>query len=102
MFRYRMKPQWSGFCHKSGKIKWNTKLDALLALQNIGSKDKYSIVSHHKYKESRAYMCPDCECWHLTSMSLEQYQEIKNEREKRPSWKKLLSSAQTKNLSLRS
>ena len=101
MFRYHMKPQWSGYCRKSGKIKWNTKLDALLALHNIGNKDKYNMVSHHKYKESRTYMCPDCGCWHLTSMSLEQYQEIK-ERGKRPSWKKLLSSAQTKNLSLRS
>ena len=101
MFRYRMKPKCSGRCRKSGKIKWNTKLDALLALENIEIKDKYNAVLHHKYKESRAYMCPDCKGWHLTSMSLQQYQEIK-ERGKRLSWKKLLSSVQMKNLNLKS
>lgn len=101
MFRYRMKPQRSGYCYKSGKIRWNTKLDALLALENIASKDKYDSVSHHRYKETRVYMCPDCGYWHLTSMSLEKYQEIK-ERGKRSSWKNLLSLVQTKNLSLRS
>lgn len=101
MFRYRMKPKSSGHCRKSGKIKWNTKLDALLALENIAMKDKYNAVAHHKYKESRAYMCPDCKGWHLTSMSLKKYQTIR-ERGKHLSWKKLLSSAQTKNLSLRS
>lgn len=101
MFRYHMKPKYSGYCRKSGKIKWNTKLDALLALENIKSKDKYNTVLHHNSQESRVYMCPDCKGWHLTSMSLQQYQEIK-ERGKHPSWKKLLSSVQTKNLSLRS
>lgn len=101
MFRYRMKPKCSGRCRKSGKIKWNTKLDALLALENIEMKDKYNVVLHHKYKESRAYMCPDCKGWHLTSMSLQQYQEIK-ERGKHLSWKKLLSSVQMKNLNLKS
>ena len=101
MFRYRMKPKCSGRCRKSGKIKWNTKLDALLALENIEMKDKYNVVLHHSSKESRTYMCPDCRYWHLTSMSLSTYQEIK-EREKHPSWKKLLSSVQTKNLNLKS
>lgn len=101
MFRYRMKPKCSGRCRKSGKIKWNTKLDALLALENIEMKDKYNVVLHHSSKESRTYMCPDCRYWHLTSMSLSTYQEIK-ERGKRLSWKKLLSSVQMKNLNLKS
>jgi hypothetical protein len=54
------------------KVKF-TKLEALTTLANMPKK-QYR-------REIRAYHCPECNCWHLTSKEYEQYQTESVENE---------------------
>ncbi|KMM44867.1 hypothetical protein CWIS_13650 [Cellulomonas sp. A375-1] len=47
----------------SGKVRYRDRLDALLALSKIGRKDS----PRRPGSEQRAYPCPRCKGWHLTS-----------------------------------
>lgn len=44
-------------CKATGKIKWTTRLDAMIALADTTRRDR---------DETRYYHCPDCRTWHLT------------------------------------
>lgn len=43
------------------KVRYRDRIAALLALASTGRSDKA------KRQERRAYRCPDCKGWHLTS-----------------------------------
>lgn len=45
------------------KHRFRTRVDALLAIATIGRKDNPG----RPKTERRAYRCPDCRGWHLTS-----------------------------------
>lgn len=75
-----MKPHRVGKCNAAHKIKWSTKLDALLAMDAINRKDKYNLFYNHKHTERRVYQCPDCGYWHLTSMNQSTYQDIAEQK----------------------
>ena len=47
----------------SGKVRYRDRLDALLALSRIDRKDS----PRRSKSEQRAYPCPRCKGWHLTS-----------------------------------
>ena len=47
-------------CHKR---RYRSRVDALLALATIQARDD----TRRGKTESRAYRCPDCRRWHLTS-----------------------------------
>lgn len=47
----------------SGKVRYRDRLGALLALSKIGRKDS----PRRPKSEGRAYQCPRCKGWHLTS-----------------------------------
>ncbi len=59
-------------CNKSGKIKWRTQIDALMAMSNIHA---YKMRSSTKPTEIRAYQCPDCGYWHNTHQPLREHKE---------------------------
>lgn len=63
---------------KCGKRKYNSRMDAMLALANT-----QGYRSTNKRDEKRVYKCPDCGGWHLTSMSLGKYKRIEAWREKK-------------------
>lgn len=46
-------------CADTNKVRYRTELDALIVLSERAAKDK---------GEVRAYRCPACKGWHLTSM----------------------------------
>ncbi len=52
----------AGGC-SSGKVRYRDRVSALLARANIGRTDS----SHRPKSERRAYWCPQCRGWHLTS-----------------------------------
>ncbi len=45
----------------SGKVRYRTEVDAMLALMSTTSSNKA------KRQETRQYRCPSCKGWHLTS-----------------------------------
>lgn len=45
-------------CAKTGKVRFRTEVDAMLALARRAHRDKGEI---------RQYRCPFCKGWHLTS-----------------------------------
>lgn len=45
----------------TGKRRWRTRLDAKIALADINRRDR------QQRREQRAYRCPICNGWHLTS-----------------------------------
>lgn len=47
---------------RTGKARFRSRLDALLALMNTGRND-----SRRPKDECRVYRCPECSGWHLTS-----------------------------------
>lgn len=47
----------------TGKHRFHDKIAALLALANVQHADK----THRPKIEKRAYRCPTCKGWHLTS-----------------------------------
>lgn len=49
------------FCTKAKKARYRDELDAMIALANMSSDDRA------KRREQRAYRCPSCRGWHLTS-----------------------------------
>ena len=55
---------------RCSKFRYRDKLGAQIALANTTMKRTGS------YQESRAYKCPACKGWHLTSMSLEDYRNV--------------------------
>lgn len=63
-------------CHKTGKVKWRTELDARMALANID----YKMRASTKNKEQRPYRCPFCEYWHLTHQPLRERKEKTHDR----------------------
>lgn len=56
-------------CKVSGKVRWVTEVDALMAIANrqIGQGTNTLRTAKTK-REVRAYQCPDCEDWHTTHM----------------------------------
>ncbi|MFE3541788.1 hypothetical protein ACFXK0_02315 [Nocardia sp. NPDC059177] len=54
-------------CHH-GKRRYFTQLDAELVLRSLDRRDP-------RRQECRAYVCPACHGWHLTSQSLRQYRD---------------------------
>ncbi|ASZ74799.1 hypothetical protein KHO57_gp105 [Mycobacterium phage Phabba] len=56
-------------CRKTGKVKWYTELDALMAICNTSNKQGSNTVRDSTTKkEIRAYQCPDCDYWHTTHL----------------------------------
>ncbi|ACH62220.1 hypothetical protein MYRNA_253 [Mycobacterium phage Myrna] len=56
-------------CRRTGKVKWYTELDALMAICNTSNKQGSNTVRDSTTKkEVRAYQCPHCEYWHTTHM----------------------------------
>lgn len=52
-------------CRPTGKIRYRTHLDAKLALLRTTR----NTDSRRAKDEKRAYSCPDCRGWHLTSLT---------------------------------
>lgn len=51
-------------CATTGKLRYRTEVDAMLALMSTGRREKT------KRQERRQYRCPHCNGWHLTSQAL--------------------------------
>ena len=49
----------------SGKVKFRAEADALDAV--LGAKIASGLYGNKRRKECRAYLCPDCTAWHLSS-----------------------------------
>lgn len=50
---------------KCRKVRYATRLGAMLAMSRISSADKRSLTKH----EQRIYRCPHCRGFHLTSQT---------------------------------
>lgn len=67
---------------KCRKVKYGNYYYAFRAKDKFGEKLK----KQNKPNYLRAYYCEKCKCWHLTSMTFEQYESTlkKNDDSKRP------------------
>ncbi|QZE10563.1 hypothetical protein SEA_SCOOBYDOOBYDOO_248 [Mycobacterium phage ScoobyDoobyDoo] len=56
-------------CRRTGKVKWYSEIDALMAICNTSNKQGSNTTrSSDTKRECRAYLCPDCDYWHTTHM----------------------------------
>lgn len=72
-------------CEATGKVRFETKSAALIKLHRL--KDIYSRRTgqrcnrlRRKRKEKRAYYCPYCGGWHLTSQDFQTLKQIKQRK----------------------
>ena len=61
-------------CTTSTKKRFPNRLEAELALADIHRSNSHH--RHHRYREEpiRSFECDSCGGWHLTSMTLEEYE----------------------------
>ena len=57
--------RYCGYMTQCAKFRYRDRVSALLALSETGRKD-----SRRPKDEKRAYECPACKGWHLTSVPL--------------------------------